>query len=57
MTRHLEIVRALHGQAAVQTFLNGRLTAISLSMPLVKARQDTAATGLHVVDHMADIAK
>jgi|1185.fasta_scaffold546577_2 hypothetical protein len=55
--KHLEIVRALHGRAAVQTFINGRLIAISLSMPLVKARMDTAATGLPVVDHMADITK
>ena len=61
MTKRLEIVRALRGYrvvrnaAAIQTFLDDRLTAVSESMPLIEAREKAAASGLPVIDHLSHI--
>lgn len=53
MTHHVEIVLARRGMAVLETYLDGRVTAISEMLPTVAARARAAATGLAVIDHTA----
>jgi len=39
--------------AVLETYLDGRVTAISEMLPTVAARARAAATGLAVIDHTA----
>lgn len=51
MSRHLEIVRAPHGRAVIEMYLNGRRTAIGHALSPEVARDQAEATGLRVIDH------
>jgi hypothetical protein len=57
MAKRIELTRAPHGQARIETYVNGRRTHVSVSMArsaALIAADEYRAQGLEVIDHTQD---